>query len=388
SSDARGGELEVRKNLVDAGIVDVMITISPNFFYTVTLPVTLWFFDKAKTDPEHPRHDQTLFIDARKIFSQVHGSRTQREFSQSQLLNLAAIVWLYRGEGEKFSELRGLYVEARDTWQNSETANEETGKTYKGIDAHKTSLAAAFHSFAGNLSVWHKSLPAQIVKTNGLFDDASNGGGGGAAESEELANLFEDVAVLEPISESNGFSFRDAADWESFLTRLKAVDRNELADKAAINELFKRAEEAVLFAYKVLRPDKDKTFNRADIRGALKRLSDERSNALFVLERIAYFETQAAWLDANFPDGVWRDVEGLCKIASRADIQEQNFSLNPGRFVGVAMEDDGMDEAEFRRFMSDNADALASLHAEADELQRLIAEDLTALFTEAKAEAV
>jgi type I restriction enzyme M protein len=71
SSDARGGELEVRKNLVDAGIVDVMVTISPNFFYTVTLPVTLWFFDKAKTDSEHPRHDQTLFIDARKIFSQV-----------------------------------------------------------------------------------------------------------------------------------------------------------------------------------------------------------------------------------------------------------------------------------------------------------------------------
>ena len=241
---------------------------------------------------------------------------------------------------------------------------------------------------AGNLAAWHKALPAlKTGKTNDLFGDVA-GDSDGAAESEELEVLFEDVALLEPLAESNGFSFRDAADWQAFLAELKATSADDLVDKAAINDLFKRAEEAVLFAYKVLRPDKDKTFNRADIRGALKRLSDERSDALFVLERIAYFEAQVAWLDSNFPEGVWRDVEGLCRIASRAEIAEQNFSLNPGRFVGVAMEDDGMTEEDFRRFMLANADTLRELHTEADQLQRLIAEDLTALFTEAKAEAV
>ena len=67
ASDARGSEMEMRQRLVEQGMVDVMIAISSNFFYTVTLPVTLWFFDKAKAnDPE--RTDKTLFIDARKVF--------------------------------------------------------------------------------------------------------------------------------------------------------------------------------------------------------------------------------------------------------------------------------------------------------------------------------
>ena len=58
--DARGGEAEVRQRMVKARLVDVMITLASNFFYTVTLPVTLWFFDRAKTDAKHPHHDQTL----------------------------------------------------------------------------------------------------------------------------------------------------------------------------------------------------------------------------------------------------------------------------------------------------------------------------------------
>lgn len=380
ASDARGGELEVRSKLVDAGIVDVMITIGPNFFYTVTLPVTLWFFDKAKTNSEHPRRDQTLFIDARKIFSSVHGSRTQREFSQSQLLNLASIVWLYRGENDKYRDLRELYERARVQWQDAETTNEDTEKIYKGIKAHRVKLAAAFRDLAVILEKWHQALPVIDKKQDKLFADN---------ETDETLLKSEIVGVLPEIAVAgNSFSFRDAADWQQVLTSLKVVGVNDLIDKAAINSYQKQAEEAVLFAYKVLRPEKDKTFNRADIRPALKRLSDEREDTLFVLERITYFAAQAEWLDTNFPEGVWRDVEGLCKIATRAEIEEQNFSLNPGRYVGVAMEDDGLTEAEFREFMLNNAEILQSLHTEADELQRLIAEDLTDLFTEAKAEAV
>lgn len=134
--------------------------IGPNFFYTVTLPVTLWFFDKAKTSAEHPRHDQTLFIDARKIYSSVHGSRTQREFSQSQILNLASIVWLYRGENDKFRDLRELYERARVQWQDAETTNEDTAKIYKGIKAHRENLATAFRDLAVILEKWHQALPA------------------------------------------------------------------------------------------------------------------------------------------------------------------------------------------------------------------------------------
>jgi type I restriction enzyme M protein len=354
ASDAGKGELEIRRRLVEAGLVDVMITLSPNFFYTVTLPVTLWFFDRAKTDPAHPRHDQTLFIDARKIFSKVHGSNSLREFSQAQLLNLAAIVWLYRGENEKFWELRRLYETARETWQDDEVTNADTGRAYKGIEAHRDSLAQAFRVLANNTDAWRKAVKGAAP---GLFD---------ALEQEANDAI---------------------AAWQRRVEELKAVAAGHLTNKAAINELYKKAEEIVAFADKTLRPEKDKTFAKADIRGALKRLAQECDDALFVLERMAYFAAQTAWLDDNFPTGVWRDVEGLCRIASRADIARQQYSLNPGRYVGVAPEDDGLDEAGFRAFMQDNAAALATLHGQAGELQRLIAEDLQALFNETKAEA-
>ncbi len=349
ASDARGGELNIRRKLVEAGMVDVMISLASNFFYTVTLPVTLWFFDKAKTNVEHPRHDQTLFIDARRIFHQV--TKARREFTQAQLLNIASIVWLYRGETEKFRELRELYEQARDLWRDGEVTNEDTEQSYKGIAAHRDRLADAFHTLAWKLSEWRDGIKGQLT------DEAK--------------------AALSANAEAS-----------MGLESLKVVSAEELTGQAAINDLFKRAEEAVTFVDKVLRPPKDKTFIKADIRGALKRLAEEREDALFVLERIAYFKEQAAWLDANFPDGVWRDVEGLCKIASRTEIAAQGHSLNPGRYVGVSAEDDGMTAEEFRAFMETNADALAKLHTEADDLQRQIAEDFMILFEEVKAEAV
>jgi type I restriction enzyme M protein len=94
ASDARGSELELRKKLIESGAVDVMVTISPNFFYTVTLPVTLWFLDKGKTKGD--RKGTVLFIDARHIFRQV--DRAHREFSAEQIEFLANVVRLYRGD--------------------------------------------------------------------------------------------------------------------------------------------------------------------------------------------------------------------------------------------------------------------------------------------------
>ncbi|MBI4319046.1 MAG: N-6 DNA methylase [Chloroflexi bacterium] len=94
ASDARQSELEIRKKLVEDHGVDVMIAIGPNFFYTVTLPCTLWFLDKGKKDTD--RKDKVLFIDARHIYKQV--DRAHREFTSDQIEFLANIVRLYRGE--------------------------------------------------------------------------------------------------------------------------------------------------------------------------------------------------------------------------------------------------------------------------------------------------
>jgi type I restriction enzyme M protein len=92
AADARGSEQENRKKMIKTGHVDVMIAVASNFFYTVTLPCTLWFFDKGKPEA---RRDKVLFIDARRIYDQV--DRAHREFKPEQLEFLANIVRLYRG---------------------------------------------------------------------------------------------------------------------------------------------------------------------------------------------------------------------------------------------------------------------------------------------------
>ncbi len=94
AGDAGHSEKEIRRQLVESGAVDVMVAISSNFFYTVTLPVTLWFLDKAKAGT--PREDTVLFLDARHIFRQI--DRAHRDFKPEQIEFLANVVRLYRGE--------------------------------------------------------------------------------------------------------------------------------------------------------------------------------------------------------------------------------------------------------------------------------------------------
>ena len=94
AADARASELEIRKQIIESRVVDVMISIASNFFYTVTLPCTLWFFDKSKQDTD--RHNKVLFIDARNLYQQV--SRAHREFTPMQLEFLANIARFYRNE--------------------------------------------------------------------------------------------------------------------------------------------------------------------------------------------------------------------------------------------------------------------------------------------------
>jgi type I restriction enzyme M protein len=94
AGDARGSELEIRKKLIHSGVVDAIVSIGTNFFYTVTLPCTLWFLDRGKRDS--PRRDRVLFIDARSFYRQI--DRAHRDFLPEQIEFLANIARLYRGE--------------------------------------------------------------------------------------------------------------------------------------------------------------------------------------------------------------------------------------------------------------------------------------------------
>jgi type I restriction enzyme M protein len=94
ASDARQSELEIRKGMIEASAVDVMVAVGSNFFYTVTLPCTLWFLDRGKAGTE--REDKVLFIDARNIYTQL--DRAHREWTTAQVRLIASLVRLYRGE--------------------------------------------------------------------------------------------------------------------------------------------------------------------------------------------------------------------------------------------------------------------------------------------------
>lgn len=125
ATDSQGKDKDIRESLIKTGDVDVMISVGNNFFYTKSLPCSLWFFDKAKNESIR---DKVLFIDARNYYTVV--DRTLNEWSEWQLKNLNAIVWLYRGETEKYTALLDEYRAALGSEKPfTEQVNELSEKT-------------------------------------------------------------------------------------------------------------------------------------------------------------------------------------------------------------------------------------------------------------------
>jgi len=120
ASDAGGAELEIRKAMIKTGIIKQMVTLSSNMFSSVTLPATLWFFDKQKEFSN--KKNEILFIDARNVFTQV--DRAHRKFTDEQIKNLGIITKLYEGDSQAFNDLINEYkynaetLEGNEYWQS------------------------------------------------------------------------------------------------------------------------------------------------------------------------------------------------------------------------------------------------------------------------------
>ncbi len=117
AGDAGHSEREIRRQLIESGAVDVMVAIGTNFFYTVTLPVTLWFLDKGKR--RIAREDTVLFLDARHLYRQV--DRAHRDFLPEQIGFLANVVRLYRGEKVETVEGSGAMLAERSPTARTST---------------------------------------------------------------------------------------------------------------------------------------------------------------------------------------------------------------------------------------------------------------------------
>lgn len=236
ATDSANKDRDIREKLVRTGDVDVMVSVGNNFFYTLSLPCSLWFFDKNK---RAENRDKVLFIDARNYYTVV--DRTLNEWTEWQLRNLQAIVHLYRGETEKYQVLLNDYRQV-----------------------------------LGGITV--------------------------------------------------------------------------ASAQAALDKQKSEAKEAIANASR-----KDKKRIEAEMKAIEDALED-------TLETARQYE----WLTEKFGEGEYKDVLGLCKIATIQEIEEKNYSLTPGAYVGIAeVEDDGVDfhvrmneiHAELKR-LNDEANVL------------------------------
>ena len=149
ATDSAGKDKNIREKLVQTGNVDVMISVGNNFFYTKSLPCTLWFFDRGKKEKVKGK---TLFIDARNYYTVV--DRTLNEWTDWQIKNLTAIVWLYRGETEKYAALLNEY---RDVLQKYANEAEST-------DPIKAAITEDFTTTVDNLKKYLKDQQKQAKK--------------------------------------------------------------------------------------------------------------------------------------------------------------------------------------------------------------------------------
>lgn len=121
ASDAGNSEYDIRKKMIEEGIISQMVTLPSNMFTSVTLPATLWFFDKAKANTD--KKNEILFIDARNVFTQI--DRAHRKFSDEQIKNLGIISRLYEGDKQAFVDLIEEYktalANAPETTDDKET---------------------------------------------------------------------------------------------------------------------------------------------------------------------------------------------------------------------------------------------------------------------------
>ena len=324
ASSAGGDEARVRQKLVEIGAVDVMIDIRGNFFYTRTVPCQLWFFDRSK-ERDETRRDQVLMLDLRNIYRKV--TRAIVDFSPEQQKNIAAIIWLYRGQSERFVSLVESYL------SQAVVKGQETAKPLAAFEealGKLTDLGAPFATEARDPDPMAETW-AELSSTQDTL-------------ASDIKWFAEEVATR-------------VADWEE---TAKGVPRENSALHALreglhdVTERCRDLTKQIDLAAKLARRVVDIATSNLDAREsplwantvtnkALRTLEDARAAGVEALRSPRYFVRQAEWLQEQFPHAELQDVEGLVKLVERAEIAANDWSLTPGRYVGVAPEKEDED---------------------------------------------
>lgn len=241
STDSQGKDKDIREKLIKTGHVDIMISVGNNFFYTKSLPCSLWFFDKGK---DEAKKDKVLFIDARNYYTVV--DRTLNEWSDWQLKNMNAIVWLYRGEIDKYSRLIEEYHTilgsekpfAEQVQALSEKSKELTVEAKKAVEAaQKRERKKTQEEYDGKLAELSERLTI-AKEANWLYEKFGDG-------------LYTDVLGLCKVADiaeiaAKGWSLTPGAyvgvapveeDGVNFEERMAEIHQELLALQAESNDL-------------------------------------------------------------------------------------------------------------------------------------------------------
>ena len=309
ASDAGHSEKDIREKLVKTGAVDVMMAIGNNFFYTRSLPCTLWFFDRAK-ELDTDKKDKVLMLDARKIYRKV--TSKVNDFSPEQLQNLICIVNLYRGNSQKFETTVKSYL------QNAAELATTTAEATTELQKQLQKVLKIVSTFSLKQDSQDLKIDKIIPNWKEIEDDAKT--------------IFEQqTQLIESVKKNQG---------NQLITEITVQTK---ALRKPQDKLIKQLTDAVGTATKEYQLNKNKDWKELSLKEQLDQMKalqtqlsgnpDEEEPGL--LHETEYFYRQAHWLTSRFPDGVYTDVEGLCKVVTQAEIEAKDWSLSPGRYVGV-----------------------------------------------------
>ncbi len=377
ASDAGHSERDIREKLVCTGAVDVMMAVGNNFFYTRSLPCTLWFYDRGKeslnqdlqddrmsritiANKQNPGYqaihenpgsdnfrskDTVLMLDARKIYRKV--TSKVNDFSPEQLQNLICIVGLYRGENEKFATTVKNYLQkASDAAFAAVDVVEQWQQTVQRIIGNEKikTISETLYESLNNLEGYEPVQQLQKDFIDAVKNKATTAGYG--STSSAFGGGWVGATLRKPLDKLV----------KILLDTVAAAQRNDGLNK--------------LPAWKALNL-KEELDTLRNLQQQLSGNVEEEEPGL--LHEIEYYYKQAHWLTSRFPDGVYADVEGLCKVVTQAEIATKDWSLSPGRYVGVdAATDDGID---YEERLAEIHIELESLNEEAITLANLISEN-------------
>ena len=343
ASDAGHSEKDIREKLVKTGAVDVMMAIGNNFFYTRSLPCTLWFFDRAKEN-DKKKSDKVLMLDARKIYRKV--TSKVNDFSPEQLQNLICIVNLYRGNTKKFESTVKTYL------KTSADLAKETALATTELQKQLQKVFKTVSDFATKYAKENKEAKAFIDALK--LDDYQD-------------ILSKQTELIENVRKNQG---------NHLITEITVLTK---ALRKPQDKIIKQLLDAISTAAKEYQLNKNKDWKELNLKEQLDQLKtlqqqlsgnpDEEEPGL--LHETEYFYKQAHWLTSRFPKGIYTDVEGLCKVVTQKEIEAKDWSLSPGRYVGVDTATD--DDFDYEERLNEIHIELEGLNEEAVQFAQTIA---------------